>query len=298
MTASNSAGWRPYPYRAEVTMPVYRSKPNALQALFSRSRVVIGVVHLPALPGAPDYHGAGIDELVAVALDDAQRYARGGVQGIIVENHGDIPFAKPDDLGPETAAVMAVICDRVRREVGLPMGVNVLANAARHALAVALSGGAGFVRVNQWANAYVANEGILEGQAAVATRYRAALRARAVRIFADVRVKHGAHAIVADRSLTELTRDLEFFDADAVIVTGTRTGEGVDLQELRSVRDATPLPLLVGSGVNEDDVGAILGIADGVIVGSALKEEGVWWTPVSEAKVRSFVQRVVDVGEG
>ncbi len=269
--------------------PVYRSKPDALQALFARRRVVIGVIHLPALPGSPEYRGADIEALAAIALEDARRYARGGVHGLIVENHGDIPFAKPGDLGPETAAVMAVIGDRVRRDVGLPLGVNVLANGARHALAVAQAAGAGFVRVNQWANAYVANEGILEGPAAAATRYRAWLRAGRVRVFADVHVKHGAHAIVADRSLGELTRDLEFFDADAVIVTGQRTGDGVEGEELTTVRGATQLPLLVGSGVGEANVGAILGVADGVIVASALKEEGVWWTPVSEAKVRAFM---------
>ena len=271
---------------------VFRSKPDALSDLFGRTRVVIGVVHLPALPGSPGYRGAAIDVLVDTALEDARRYARGGVHGLIVENHGDIPFAKPDDLGPETAAVMAVITDRVRREVGLPLGINVLANGASHALAVAQAGGAGFVRVNQWANAYVANEGILEGPAATATRYRAWLRAEAIRVFADVHVKHGAHAITADRSLAELTRDLEFFDADAVIVTGQRTGDGADLEELAAVRAATRLPLLVGSGVTPESVGATLEIADGVIVASALKQDGVWWNPVDEARVRGFMAAV------
>jgi uncharacterized protein len=271
---------------------VFRSKPDALEALFGRRRVVIGVVHLPALPGSPSYRGAPIDDLVDEALADAGRYARGGVDGLIVENHGDIPFARPDDLGPETAAVMAVVTDRVRRTVGLPLGVNVLANGARHALAVAQAGGAGFVRVNQWANAYVANEGILEGPAAAATRYRASLRAEGVRVFADVHVKHGAHAITADRSLEESTRDLEFFDADAVIVTGQRTGGAADLTELATVRAATRLPLLVGSGVTLDNVRAILDGADGVIVASALKEDGVWWNPVAEARVRALISVV------
>ena len=271
---------------------VHRSKPDALNALFGRQRVVIGVVHLPALPGAPGYRGAAIDELLDAALADARRYAQGGVHGLIVENHGDIPFAKPEDLGPETAAVMAVIADRMRRDVGLPLGINVLANGARHALAVARAAGAGFVRVNQWANAYVANEGILEGPAAAATRYRAWLRAEAVRVFADVRVKHGAHAIVADRSLGELTRDLAWSDADAVIVTGQRTGDAADLEELSTVRAATELPLLVGSGVTTDNVGELLALADGVIVASALKEDGVWWNPVSAARVRALMEVV------
>jgi len=277
---------------------VFRSKPDALEDLFGRGRVVIGVVHLPALPGSPAYRGAAIDALVDAAVEDARRYARGGVHGLILENHGDIPFAKPDDLGPETAAVMAVITDRVRREVGLPLGINVLANGAKHALAVAQAAGAGFVRVNQWANAYVANEGILEGPAAAATRYRAWLRADGIRVFADVHVKHGAHAITADRSLDELARDLEFFDADAVIVTGQRTGDGADLAELAAVRAATSLPLLVGSGVTPESVGPILGIANGVIVASALKEDGVWWNPVSEARVRAFMNAVAHAAAG
>ena len=161
------------------------------------------------------------------------------MDGLIVENHGDIPFAKPDQLGPETSAVMAVMTDRVRREVNLPVGVNVLANGAVQAIATAKAAGASFVRVNQWANAYVANEGFMEGKAGAATRYRAALRARDIAIFSDVHVKHGAHAITADRSLTELTRDAQFFDADAVIVTGQRTGDSARLDELEVVKKAS-----------------------------------------------------------
>jgi membrane complex biogenesis BtpA family protein len=271
---------------------VFRPKGDALTEFVGHRRAVIGVVHLVALPGSPGYRGEPLEVLRARALEDARRYARGGVHALIVENHGDIPFAKPDALGPETAAVMAVLADAVRRETGLPLGINVLANAAHHALAVAQAAQAQFVRVNQWANAYVANEGILEGPAAAATRYRSALRAEHLRVFADVHVKHGAHAITADRGLPELTRDLEFFDADAVIVTGERTGDGANLGELAVVRDSTQLPLLVGSGVTPETVASVLEIADGVIVASALKEGGVWWNAVDEARVRGFMARV------
>jgi membrane complex biogenesis BtpA family protein len=271
---------------------VFAPKPNALVEMMGRSRAVMGVVHLPALPGSPGYRGEGIEQLRERALEDARRYAVGGVHGLIVENHGDIPFAKPDALGPETAAVMAVLADAVRRESGLPIGINVLANAAHHALAVAQASQACFVRVNQWANAYIANEGLIEGPAASATRYRAALRAEQLRVFADVHVKHGAHAITADRSLPELTRDLEFFDADAVIVTGQRTGHGADLGDLATVRASTELPLLVGSGVTAETVVDLLEIADAVIVASALKEGGVWWNPVDEGRVRAFMARL------
>ena len=204
-------------------------------------------------------------------------YLDGGCDGVIIENHGDIPFAKPDDIGPETAAYMAVISDRIRRELGKPVGINVLANAAIPALAIASASGAGFIRVNQWANAYVANEGFVEGESGRAARYRAKLRANGIRVFADAHVKHGAHAIVADRPVEELVKDLVFFDADAIIATGQRTGHAADLSYISMIKEAAGLPTLVGSGVTPDNANDILGIVDGVIIASALKHDGVWW---------------------
>ena len=267
------------------------NKEHALDALFGKRRVAIGVVHLPALPGSPGFAG-DIGGVYEGALEDAERYVRGGIDGLIIENHGDIPFAKPEDIGYETVATMSVITADIRKRVGVPIGINVLANAAIPAVAVAQASGAQFVRVNQWANAYVANEGFIEGPAAKASRYRAMLHAKNIRFFTDVHVKHGSHAITADRSLAELTRDVEFFDADAAIATGQRTGDSAQLDELQAIRDATQLPLLVGSGVTKDNVGEILSIADGVIIASSLKEDGVWWTPVSEAKVKAFMGQV------
>jgi membrane complex biogenesis BtpA family protein len=267
------------------------SKPNALKQLFGTLKVAIGVVHLPALPGSPGFEG-GLEAVYKTALTDAERYAQGGIDGLIVENHGDIPFAKPADIGYETVATMSVIAARIQQVTKLPTGINVLANAAMPALAVAQASGSQFIRVNQWANAYVANEGFIEGEAARATRYRANLRAQHLNVFADVHVKHGAHAIVSDRDVSELTRDVEFFDADVVIATGQRTGDSAQLDEMRMIQQSTQLPLVVGSGATVDNISDILSVADGVIVASSLKEEGVWWTPVSQAKVRTFMDEV------
>jgi hypothetical protein len=272
-------------------MTVAASRGNAIEAIFGRSKVVIGVVHCLPLPGSPDYDGAPVARLIGRALDDARAYVEAGCDGLIVENHGDIPFLKPGDIGPETPAMLAIIADRVGAAAGVPIGINVLANAALHALAVAKAAGAAFVRVNQWANAYVANEGLVEGEAARALRYRAALHARDVRIFADAHVKHGAHAIVADRPVAELVRDVEFFHADAVIATGQRTGDAATGAEIAAFRDATALPLLVGSGVTEANLGDILPRVDGVIVASALKRDGVWWQPVDPVRAASFMRR-------
>ena len=272
-----------------MSVSVAAGSGQAIRALFGRDKVVIGVVHCPALPGAPGHRGGPVEAIYANALADAEAYVEGGVHGLIIENHGDIPFLKPDDIGPETAAHLAVITDRVRRACAVPLGINVLANAAIPALAVARAGGASFIRVNQWANAYVANEGIIEGEAARALRYRAALQGHEIKIFADAHVKHGAHAIVADRPIAELTRDLEFFHADAVIATGQRTGDSATMTEIDAIRAATSLPVLVGSGVTTANIAAILARTGGVIVASSLKRDGVWWNPVELARVKALM---------
>lgn len=264
-------------------------KSNAIQDIFSRKKAVIGVVHCDAFPGSPKYSGKPVSYIIDRALRDADNYLSGGVHGLIVENHGDIPFAKPEDIGPETSAFMAVITEKIRERFGAPLGINVLANAAVPAIATALAGGADFVRVNQWANAYIANEGFIEGAAAKALRYRSQLRAEHIRVFADSHVKHGSHAIVADRSIQELTRDVDFFEADAVIATGQRTGDSATLSEIDEIRAATELPLLVGSGVTPANVCQILGRTQGVIVASTLKVDGVWWNEVELLRVKHFM---------
>ncbi|MEM6711025.1 MAG: BtpA/SgcQ family protein [Pseudomonadota bacterium] len=268
---------------------ISNSDGRAIDALFGRPKALIGMIHCPPLPGAPRYRGTKMQAIIDACLRDAEAMISGGMHGLIVENHGDVPFSKPDDIGPHTAACLAVIADRVRQRFDVPLGINVLANAPIQAFATACAAGAGFIRVNQWANAYVANEGFMEGRAAEAMRYRSLLRAEQIRVFADAHVKHGSHAIMADRSVAELTRDLAFFDADAVIATGQRTGDSATLDELKEVASATHLPVLVGSGVNPDNVGEILSVADAVIVASCLKEGGVWWNPVEAARVGRFV---------
>jgi len=269
-----------------------RDRPDALDELFGVCKPIIGTIHLPPLPGAPRYRGERLADIYASAVDDARAYAEGGIDGLIVENEGDIPFLKPDQLGPETVACMAVATEKVIEAAGLPTGVLVLANATVHSIAVAKAAGAVFVRANQWVNAYIANEGYLEGTAAAALRYRELLNASDIRILADVHVKHGSHAIVGDRSVQELTRDTEAFDADVLIATGQRTGDPTQPEEITAISAVASRPVLVGSGLSADNAAELLNHADGAIVGSAMKEDGVWWNPVSVANTRKIMEVV------
>lgn len=266
-------------------------KPNAIETIFNKKKAIIGMIHTKPLPGAPRYNGETMEEIIEFSIRDAIALKEGGVDGLMFENAWDIPFSKPEDLGHETVSALAVLAKEVTRLVKLPFGFNFLANGVLASLAAAKVTEAQWVRSNQWVNAYVANEGIIEGASAKAMRYKSMLRASDIKVLADVHVKHGSHAIVADRSLGEQTRDNIFFDADVLIATGNRTGDATRIEELRGICESTDLPVIVGSGLTPENADEILKFASGAIVGSYLKEDGVWWNPVSVERTK----RLMDV---
>jgi membrane complex biogenesis BtpA family protein len=278
-------------------MQISGSRPSSLDAIFDIRIPLIGDIHLPPLPGTPRYRGESMSAIIDRALRDAEAFEKGGMNGIILENHGDIPFLKPSEIGPEIIAAMSAIAARVVDTAGVPIGINLLANAAVGGLAIAKASGARFVRVNQWVNAYIANEGLVEGESARALRYRKQIEAEDVAIFADVHVKHVSHAIVADRPVSEQASDVEFYDADVAIASGNRTGDEVPEGEISSIRNGTRLPVIAGSGITAANAAKILSLLDGAIVGSSLKEGGVWWSPVELNRVKALVAAVKPLRE-
>ena len=268
---------------------VFPPKADPLAELFTIRKPVIGMLHLPPLPGSPGYRGTPVREITEFALAEAARYLEGGIDGLMVENQGDLPFSRPEDIGPETVAAMTAVTAQVVRAVGIPIGVNVLSNAAIPALAVAQASGAVFIRVSQWANAYIGNSGLIEAAAPAALRYRASIRAEHIKVFTDVHVKHGSHAIVADRSVEEQAQDAIWFNSDVLIATGTRTGEATPLEEIGHLRVNPHVPVIVGSGVSSANVRSILGAADGAIIGTSLKQDGFWWNPVETRRIQELM---------
>lgn len=271
---------------------VLPDKPDAIGTLFPVKKPVIGVIHLDPLPGAPRYQGEKVSAIYAKAAADARTLADGGIDGIIVENASDLPFSRPEHIGPETVAALTAACLEVGAAVSIPIGITCVANGAIPALAIAKATGARWVRVNQWVNAYVANEGFLNGPAPEAMRYRSHIEARDVAIFADVHVKFGAHAVTADRSIAEQATDAEWFDADVLIATGTRTGSPTEPREVEEVRNGTNLPVIVGSGLAPEQVPELFAVADGAIVGQWLKQDGRWWNAVDPRRVEAMMTAV------
>ena len=148
-------------------MTVFPPKENFLE-VFGVKKPIIGMIHLKPIPGSPHYKGESLDEVLEFALQDARRLKEGGVDGLVVENAWDLPFAKPEDIGYETVAAVTYLTRYIIEESKLPVGINILANGVIPSLAVAKATGALFVRSNQWVNAYVANEGFVEGASAKA----------------------------------------------------------------------------------------------------------------------------------
>ena len=273
-----------------MTLPLRRAA-NEVERLFGRRDALVGMIHLHPLPGSPRYDPAeGMSHTLKVALEESELLTRAGFDGLIVENAWDIPFLPPDSVGAETAAAMAVVVKAIKEAVAVPLGVNCLGNAVETSMAIAAAAGAEFVRANQWVNAYVANEGLINGRAGACTRYRHAIGADHVTVWADVQVKLGSHAITADRPVSEQARDAAFFDADALIVTGLRLADPPSTQDVQEVKQAGGLATVVGSGVTPENLASFFACADAVIVGSSLKEGGQWFGEVSPAAVAALVE--------
>jgi hypothetical protein len=247
---------------------------------------VLGVIHLQALPGSPVFDG-NMQAVFDHAIAEAEIYRDQGVDGIIVENFRDAPFF-PEQVPAETVASMSAVVREVVNRVKVPVGVNVLRNDAHAALAVAVSTGASFIRVNVHTGAVLADQGVIQGKAAHTLRLRAALRAR-VLITADVGVKHAVP--LAPYGLGLETRDLtERGMADVVIVSGTGTGQATDLGDLALVRENTHLPIWIGSGTTPETLPGLAQYADGFIVGSYFKQGGKVLNPIAPERIQSLIQ--------
>ena len=268
-----------------------------LVATFGTPSPVVGMVHLPPLPGAPEYASdRGRDAVLERATADARALADGGVDGLLVENYGDAPFF-PADVPKHVVAEMTRAATAVSETVDCPVGINVLRNDATAALSVAAAVGAAFVRVNVHTGARVTDQGVIEGQAAETLRLRERLDAD-VAVLADVAVKHSAS--LGERDLGAAVADaIDRGRADSLVVSGPATGSVTDDDHLRAAvaaRDDTDpdVPVFVGSGVTADSIADLLSVADGAIVGTALKRKGETTNPVDPERVADVVAATPD----
>ena len=257
---------------------------------FRTARPVVGMIHLPPLPGAPR-HARPMAEILEDAAADARVLADCGFAGVLVENFGDVPF-HADAVPPETVAALTLAVARVRDVAGsVPVGVNVLRNDARTALAIAAAAGGAFVRVNVHAGTMWTDQGPIVGRAAETLRARAVL-APGCAILADVHVKHAIPA--PGESLEDAARDTWYRGlADVLVISGRGTGRATDPTRVRRAAEAVPgAPVWVGSGVTTSSLEELWPLASGFIVGSDLMENGRAGGRVERARAESFMAAV------
>ena len=261
-----------------------------MNSLFSQPKPVIGVIHVGALPGTPR-SSQTIAELVASAREEAKIYRECGVDGLIIENMHDVPYLR-GEVGPEIVAAMTAIGTVVKSECRLPVGIQILAGANIEAMSVAHAAGLDFIRAEGYAYAHVADEGLIQASAAKLLRYRRMIGAEHVQVWADVKKKHAAHAITADVSLGETAETVEFMGADCVIVTGSVTGQAPKIEDVQEARRHCHLPVFLGSGISEINIDQFHDEADGFIIGSAFKVNGLWSNTIDPTVVTNFIRKL------
>lgn len=258
--------------------------------LFPSGPALIGMIHVPALPGTPNYQGS-IQAILDQVMAECEIYLRAGVDGLMIENMHDVPYLKRQ-VGPEITAMMSTVGRMVKDRSQLPCGLQILAGANQAALAAALAGGLDFIRAEGFVYAHVADEGIIDSDAGNLLRYRKAIGAEHIAVWTDLKKKHSAHAITQDVSIQETAAAAAFFLSDGLIVTGTSTGQPASVADLAALREHTTLPLLVGSGISRSNVEDYLPFCDGLIVGSWFKENGYWGNALVYDRVVSLVEAV------
>ena len=261
-----------------------------LTSLFPNSKPIIGVIHVGALPGTPA-NTLPVIGIIAQAIREAAIYRDCGIDGIIIENMHDVPYLR-GSVGPEVVAAMAVVGQAVKIESRLPVGIQILAGANIESLAVAHAANLDFIRAEGYVFAHVADEGLIQSSAAELLRYRKLIGAERVQVWTDVKKKHSSHAITADISLGATAEAAEFMRSDAVIVSGSVTGDAPKLADAQEAKAHCRLPVLLGSGVDVNNIAEFYQAADGFIIGSYFKTDGHWANPVEAERVRQLMTLV------
>ena len=267
-------------------------KTSELKSIFGTSKPILGMIHLPPLPGSPNYCGS-MTKVLDHALFDADVLVRCGIDAVIVENLGDYPYY-PMTTEPETVAAMTRAALEIKRHYNVPMGINILRNSWKSALAVASLADAQFIRLNVLTDAMVTDQGPINGEAYLAMRYRKAIGAEHVKVFADIYAKHGGP--IVRRDMATVAREMIHRGmADALIVSGEESAFPPAKDQIDLVKKASgDTPVFLGSGIGLNTFDCILH-ADGSVFGYGTKPSGDMSDPVDETTVRTFMDRVRDI---
>ena len=254
-------------------------------------KFLAAMVAVLPLPGSPLY-GGDDQRVMDQALSDLEHYKAAGVDSLIFENDHDLPYIQPP-LDPHGVALMTEIATEARKRFAGPIGVQMLEAANITSLEIAAQADLDYIRVEAYVFAHVGGSGVINGSAGQILRRRKELNAEHIKVFADVKKKHGSHTLTIDLDITDEIRQAEFFLVDGVIVTSQFTGLNPDKEDLRKARSVTRLPVLIGSGMTAENIRDYLPLADGFIVGSYFRKDGKFLETLEPERVGRFMQAFV-----
>ena len=248
-------------------------------------KFVIGMVHCLPLPGTMNY-GGSCQDIFAQAVEDAKTLERCGIHAIMIENMGDTPFA--EKLDRVQANTLAIVTSKIRDVVSVPIGIDAAFNEWETAFSIAHIVGAQFIRIPVFVDTVEFYGGVITPCAREAVLYRKRIQSEDVMILADIQVKH-TNMVIPNISIESSAINAEVCGADAIIVTGSVTGEETPLEIIERVKRVVSIPVLAGSVVTAANVQQQFRVADGAIVGTALKEGGKLTSPISEHLVEKLM---------
>jgi uncharacterized protein len=239
------------------------------------------------LPGAPLYDGDDT-KVIDQALADLQLYKEQDVDSIVLENDHDLPYIQPP-LPEKAIELMSEVAKQIRKNFDGPIGIQMLEAANETSLEIATKCDLDYIRVEGFVFAHVGGSGIIQGCAGKLLRKRKELNAQHIKVFCDVKKKHCAHALTADLDVADEIRQAEFFLADGFIITSKFTGVEPKQEDLVKARQATTLPLLIGSGMTKDNIKNYLPLADIFIVGSTFRKDGKFLEIIDQERLKEFM---------
>ena len=243
------------------------------------------------LPGSPLYDGDD-QRVIEQALADLEVYKDAGVDSVIFENDHDLPYIQPP-LDEKGIALMTEIAKEARKRFDGPIGVQMLEAANLTSLEIAAGADLDYIRVEAYVFAHVGGSGVIHGSAGKILRRRKELNAEHIKVFADVKKKHGSHSLTIDLDITDEIMQAEFFLVDGVIVTSQFTGVNPDKTDLMKAKRATKLPVLIGSGMTAENIPEYLPLADGFIVGSYFRKDGKFLEKLEPERLQTFMKAFV-----
>lgn len=249
------------------------------------SKTIIGMVHCLPLPGTAGFDG-DYGKIISRVVEDALTLLKAGVDAVIVENMGDTPFGALLDVAQIASLSAAALA--VRQAVNLPIGIDAAFNDCKASLAIAGITGADFVRIPVFVDTVLFTDGVIYPCARECMIYRKQMGLTHVKILADVQVKH-AHMLLSGITVEQSAKDAEANGADGIIVTGSAVGEETPLMIIDKVKKVVKVPVFAGSGIHASNIKEQMKIADGGIIGSSLKKDGILTNPVSYELVREVM---------